>query len=368
MRKTILGSALCYLILLLALAALLLTSGSFWALAGLCLLLLLPLASWAVNFYVRRHLQADILTPATAAKRTAVSCRVRIRNGAFLPVMRYGCQVSIRNDLTEEDQTVTLTGSIGAKGESSQTILLQSSFCGRVYVQISRFTLLDYLGLLPMKALVKADARLTILPDLYPMEADMTARPAYADDGASNRRGEDRSEVYQLREYRPGDDIRQIHWKLSSKLDELILKEASQPESRELLLFWDKHITGTPAQMDALAEAASSVAGALVRGGVSFSLCWTEPDDLPLRDISDEASLLQAVPELVRMSGGMEGRMPELTSFSRVLYFGTQPDAQLQTDPRVHFLLCMDAEQGGSSAMTVFTAETMHERLQRWEV
>lgn len=37
MRKTILGSALCYLILLLALAALLLTSGSFWALAGLCL-------------------------------------------------------------------------------------------------------------------------------------------------------------------------------------------------------------------------------------------------------------------------------------------------------------------------------------------
>ena len=178
MRKTILGSALCYSLLLLALTALLLTSGCFWALAGLCLLLLLPQTSWAVNFYVRRHLQADILTPATTAKRTAASCRVRIRNSALLPVMRYGCQVSIRNDLTEEEQTVTLTGSIGAKGESSQTILLQSRYCGRVYVQISRFTLLDYLGLLPMKALVKADARLTILPDLYPMEADMTARPA----------------------------------------------------------------------------------------------------------------------------------------------------------------------------------------------
>mgnify|MGYP007129697385 CR=1 FL=1 len=57
MRKTILGSALCYLILLLALAALLLTSGSFWALAGLCLLLLLPLPPGG-HFYVRRHLQA----------------------------------------------------------------------------------------------------------------------------------------------------------------------------------------------------------------------------------------------------------------------------------------------------------------------
>lgn len=68
MKKTILGSALCYLLLLLALAALLLTSGSFWALAGLCLLLLLPLASWAVNIYIRRHLQADILTPTTTGK------------------------------------------------------------------------------------------------------------------------------------------------------------------------------------------------------------------------------------------------------------------------------------------------------------
>ena len=237
------------------------------------------MASWAVNFYVRRHLQAYILTPATAAKRTAVSCRVRIRNGAFLPVMRYGCQVSVRNDLTEEDQTVTLTGSIGAKGESSQTILLQNSFCGRVYMQISRFTLLDYLGLLPMKALVKADARLTILPDLYPMEADMTARPAYADDGTSNRRGEDRSEVYQLREYRPGDDIRQIHWKLSSKLDELILKEASQPESRSLLVFWDKRPGGNPQQMDALAEVVSSAGMALLQSGVPYTLCWTDRDD-----------------------------------------------------------------------------------------
>ena len=98
MKKTILGSALCYLLLLLALAALLLTSGSFWALAGLCLLLLLPLASWAVNIYIRRHLQADILTPTTTAKRTAASCRVRIRNGAFLPVMRYGCQISLRKN------------------------------------------------------------------------------------------------------------------------------------------------------------------------------------------------------------------------------------------------------------------------------
>ena len=318
-----------------------------------------------VNFYVRRHLQADILTPATAAKRTAVSCRVRIRNGAFLPVMRYGCQVSIRNDLTEEDQTVTLTGSIGAKGESSQTILLQSSFCGRVYVQISRFTLLDYLGLLPMKALVKADARLTILPDLYPMEADMTARPAYADDGTSNRRGEDRSEVYQLREYRPGDDIRQIHWKLSSKLDELILKEASQPESRSLLVFWDKRTGGNPQQMDALAEVVSSAGMALLQSGVPYTLCWTDRDDLQVQDISEENQLLQAIPALVKTRGSAECRLPKTDGYSRILCFGTAPEEQLLTDGRVHFILCTEEQYPGA---TTFAPQNYSEAMQRLEV
>jgi len=362
MRKTILGSALCYLLLLLALAALLLTSGSFWVLAGLCLLLLLPLASWAVNIYVRRHLQADILTTATAAKRTAASCRVRIRNGTFLPVMRY---VSICNDLTEEEQTVTLTGSIGAKGESSQTILLQSRYCGRVYVQIRRFTLLDYLGLLPMKAPVKADARLTILPDLYPMDADMTARPAYADDGASNRRGEDRSEVYQLREYRPGDDIRQIHWKLSSKLDELILKEASQPESRSLLVFWDKRSGGTPEQMDALAEVVSSAGMALLQSGVPYTLCWTDRDDLQAQDISEENQLLQAIPSLVKTRGSADCRLPKVDGYSRILYFGTAPEEQLLTDGRVHCILCTEEQYPGA---TTFAPQNYSEAMQRLEV
>ena len=263
--------------------------------------------------------------------------------------MRYGCQVSIRNDLTEEDQTVTLTGSIGAKGESSQTILLQSSFCGRVYVQISRFTLLDYLGLLPMKARVKADARLTILPDLYPMEADMTARPAYADDGASNRRGEDRSEVYQLREYRPGDDIRQIHW----------------PESRSLLVFWDKRTGGNPQQMDALAEVVSSAGMALLQSGVPYTLCWTDRDDLQVQDISEENQLLQAIPALVKTRGSAEYRLPKTDGYSRILCFGTAPEEQLLTDGRVHFILCTEEQYPGA---TTFAPQNYSEAMQRLEV
>ena len=108
-------------------------------------------------------------------------------------------------------------------------------------------TLMDYFGILPTRAEAVALARTTVLPELFPMEVTLLASPCYAEDGTVARRGEDRSEMFQLREYRAGDDIRQIHWKLSAKTDELILREASQPESRELLLFWDKHHRHTSA-------------------------------------------------------------------------------------------------------------------------
>ena len=190
----------------------------------------------------------------------------------------------------------------------------------------------------------------------------MTARPAYADDGTSNRRGEDRSEVYQLREYRPGDDIRQIHWKLSSKLDRMIVRDPGLPlersvlllwerrgtpaaqESDALLVFWDKRTGGNPQQMDALAEVVSSAGMALLQSGVPYTLCWTDRDDLQVQDISEENQLLQAIPALVKTRGSAECRLPKTDGYSRILCFGTAPEEQLLTDGRVHFILCTEEQ------------------------
>ena len=54
-----------------------------------------------------------------------------------------------------------------------------------------------------------------------------------------NRKGNDLSEIFDIREYVPGDDIRSIHWKLSSKTDTLILKEASDPSHYNVVILPD---------------------------------------------------------------------------------------------------------------------------------
>lgn len=94
--------------------------------------------------------------------------------------------------------------------------------------------------------------------DGYPESA-----PAYPEDCqeyAQDRRGLDRTEVYQIREYVPGDSLSQIHWKLTSKRETLLVREPACPVEQSLLFLVDR-TWGTlePSQADTLMEAAASI-------------------------------------------------------------------------------------------------------------
>ena len=53
------------------------------------------------------------------------------------------------------------------------------------------------------------------------------------------RKGLDMSEIYDLKTYYPGDDIRHVHWKLSAKMQQMLLKEGTHHSSFEIVLLVD---------------------------------------------------------------------------------------------------------------------------------
>ncbi|MDO4489058.1 MAG: DUF58 domain-containing protein [Eubacteriales bacterium] len=365
MTRERLGAAVSFLLLLLMLIALMVFTGSVWSLLGMLLMVLLPAVSAVANLYVRKHLRAGIEMATTTAKGTAIECIVHIYNDGWLPVVRCFTEVEITNDLTGEREKISLAGGAGARKSFTHSFLIQSRYCGRLYVAVRRISLMDYFGLISVKADVRASARITVLPELFPVDADMGTAASYSDDGVADRKGDDRSEVFALREYRAGDDVRQIHWKLSAKLDELIIREAGTPETRSLLVVWDKRINGTPAQMDALAEAVSSVCMGLTNNGILYSISWTGEEEPEIEDVADENGLLQAIPALVKNAGSPECRLPNMEQYSRILYFGVRPDDKLAEDFRFHFVICSDGDVSGA---TTFTPKNYKEILQRLEV
>jgi uncharacterized protein (DUF58 family) len=78
-------------------------------------------------------------------------------------------------------------------------------------------------------------------------------------------RSEQREQFEELREYHPGDPLRDIHWKTTAKRDELVVKEfAAEAEAEAVTLAAGAGVDGG----DWMAEATASVALSLVDEGI----------------------------------------------------------------------------------------------------
>lgn len=359
------GAIARYVLAVLLLVGLYLSTGNQWILGLLLFLLLLLLVSLAVNLYLRKKVQVRILLPTTAAKGAACMGSIQLENKAWLPASKLYCKVGMINDLTREENLLELISAIGPGREHRRDFLMESAYCGRVYVYVQSVQILDYFGLFTLRVPVKASARITILPELFSCDVVPSPVSAVSDDSTVPRRGDDRTEVFQLREYQSGDDIRQIHWKLSSKLDTLLLKEPSQSVSRSLLVFWDKRGECTPENMDAMAEAAASVCQALCDNGTAFDLCWTEKDELELRQIREVDALLTTIPALVTQAGTAECQEPNLDEYGQIIYITSQIPEEAAGE-KITYLICTDGEYEDGKSI-VFSSQNYTQRLERLE-
>ena len=78
-------------------------------------------------------------------------------------------------------------------------------------------------------------------------------------------RSQQREQFEELREYHPGDPLRDIHWKTTAKRDELVVKEfAAEAEAEAVTLAAGAGVDGA----DWMAEATASVALSLVDEGI----------------------------------------------------------------------------------------------------
>src|SRR3981081_3774152 len=74
------------------------------------------------------------------------------------------------------------------------------------------------------------------------------------------------TELFGVREYRPGDPLRRIHWRSSARHGELIVREYEPPGIQSLGIFCDPS-PPTPEAADQIARLAAAAARGCLRGG-----------------------------------------------------------------------------------------------------
>ena len=361
-------------------------TGEWGIIAGGFLWAVLPFASAGMNLYLRKNIQITVTPPAFLAKNKKATGEVWIRNSSVLPFAGLFCKLSVENRLTGEKETTVLEFRGVSAGEAVRQYEICSEHCGYLQVYPETVWLMDWIGFLPVRC-KNIEKKVTdtngtaVLPDTFRPHIYLHMAQNVQEDAESwsqTKKGNDLSEVFALREYIPGDEIKQIHWKLSSKRGQLIVREASLPVEKSLLIFWNKNTEkATPEEMDAMAECAASVSQEILNQGYSFTLGWTEGKRQIFETIENEDMILQTIPRMIKY--GFEPVKQEEewnsailetgASFGKIIYLGKNIGADVESFQGVEkvFLLCGAGTAQEYNTIS-FRADRYQEDLQAIEI
>lgn len=358
-------SSLLWLLCLIALALawVLLPHGAL--LAVLMLFVAAPVISWLILLLIRKKVRITLTAPGVASKNKPFTLCARLESDTRLAFGKTGMWLELTNKATGETQKKRFI----FRGDGKWT--LQSAFCGCIECRATGVWCYDLFGILPVRIPCKATKRIVIMPDMFPVELETVLSRSEQDDCteyAPDRKGSDRTETLQIRDYVPGDPLQQIHWKLSSKLDRLIVRDPAEPVDRELMVFLEQSDDQRrPETADALLEAVVSVAQALTEAGQPFRLAWNE-DVIVSCDVANKEQLPEAVSAILK-SGRRPSDIPGCDLYQKtrgdvetgaVLYFCSATPADPFPSAKTRVFFC---GEGSGENVTAFTPENMTEIL-----
>ncbi|MBQ3262683.1 MAG: DUF58 domain-containing protein [Oscillospiraceae bacterium] len=258
---------LVWLLLILAAAALYLFENNGATLAVLLIVLLVPLFGILLAAFGTKNATADIVLPERCA------CGDEI-HGALHSQTRGEAVLLVENHHTGESAELSLP-----LMRSETPFTVQAACCGVVRARVKHLLARDLFGLAAWKCPVTSEAATVVLPALFQPEVVLT-ESSFAmldsEEYSAVKPGFDPSETFGIREYRPGDNIKTIHWKASQKTGETMIRELSLPVEHQVLLRYENPALGqaAPETIHSMTTLLLSLSAVLTEQGVVHDLGW----------------------------------------------------------------------------------------------
>ena len=214
-------------------------------------LLIALLVSLVMTLAVLRRIRVHAETAQSAVfKGDELFFDVRIDNASLFPAAAVEVEIEASAHLMLEGQGV-LTGAVTGKGFNSLSFALRAKHFGKARVRIRSIRLSDYLGIFSF-AVKMPDALEEQIVAIYPdipevsMQTDfLQSANLFAGDEDDEEESSETSLIptglagYDHREYVPGDPLKRINWKLSSKRDVLMVRLDEKIRASGRSVFFD---------------------------------------------------------------------------------------------------------------------------------
>lgn len=248
----------------------------------LLLVLALPWFSLVVSLLSMLRTRLRLDAPALLTRGEAAYVTLRAENG-FLPQPLCRFRLTITAVMTGERRSLRQS----AQSQHSWYVSLDTSHAGAYVSRVEKARVYDYLGLFRLPVRAPAPVETVVRP--IPREPGRLPNLShFLVRNLKPKPGGGFSEEHELRDYRPGDSMREIHWKLTVKTDRTIVREAQEPIRGLTLLTFD--LRGTPARVDATLEELLWLSQWLLDHDTPHQILWIDPADCQTATASIEAT------------------------------------------------------------------------------
>lgn len=186
-----------------------------------------------------------------------------------------------KNDIISRNVEIPMNG----KGEQSFSVSVDKPGCGYIAIKAKSVRIYDALGIFSKKyKKVNPPVEVVLLPPVREMFIDLEQVPyVEADESevfAKDRRGDDSSELFEVRQFIDGDSLNKVHWKLTARTDDTMVREFSMPMESNVYVYIDLYRNS---DIDQALQNGMSAAYELMAAEIPFFMCWFDEMDMCMR-------------------------------------------------------------------------------------
>lgn len=251
---------------------------------------LLTVALLADRAVLRRKITGRLRLPEEIVYRGApFSVEVALQNTGRLPAPEVRVEVWCRDCFTGKTEGLSGVAMLDGMGRATLRFQLDAAHCGALEFRLRRVTVWDHLGVFSGRCpSLGGEAECSVLPSVPP-DTDAAGggwQRTGEGETSAQRPGDDPGDTYDIRPFRAGDALRRVHWKLSAKTDELMVRdfgEPMEPATRLVLGLRREGETLSRGQWDAFLDRVAQVSAGLLEGGYAHEVIWWDGSGSALR-------------------------------------------------------------------------------------
>ena len=292
-----------------ALAALtFLATNSAAALAVTVCAIAAPLTSFLFSSFAAARTRIAFDLPAAAVCDQKLALRVTVTRPKPLR-SHMDLVFDAKNLLTGRKERIAVLLAPDMAPTETFLIPIDAACCGHYVLDLASAGTVDALGLfdIPFPG-VSFSGSATVYPPMIDVDVLPARGRMASESGASyghDRRGQDRSEVFEMRDFHDGDSFKQVHWKLSARFGDLMVREASLPTDYDIAILRDAHIgpeeDGREDAANAVMSMLSALSLALLRQGLSHAVVYRDAEGMHAQRVDSRAGFEDMMDAMLSM-------------------------------------------------------------------